>query len=151
MPPIREPHPETICGDLADPPRALIPLCLQDRWLCWKWQRGQNGRWTKPPFRADRPDRHAANNDPAAWSPRHAAVAAVLDGKAHGVGFALTGSDIAAVDLDRCRDPASGAIAPWAQAIVDRAPGAYVEVTVSGTGLRIIGIGTGEEVHRKFS
>src|SRR5262249_21531149 len=56
----------------------------------------------------------------------------------------------AAVDLDKCRDPESGAIAAWAEAIIDRATSAYVEVTVSGTGLRIIGTGTGEAVHRKL-
>jgi hypothetical protein len=37
------------------------------------------------------------------------------------------------------------------QTIVASADGAYVEVTVSGAGLRILGLGTGKPVHRKFA
>jgi putative DNA primase/helicase len=51
-------------------------------------------------------------------------------------------------DIDDCRDPASGAIDPWAEKLVAKA-GSYVEVTVSGTGLRIIGRATGSKIHRK--
>src|SRR5262249_1514555 len=145
-----ESHPKTISGDLANPPKALTELCLQKRWLVWRWQRGQNGRWTKPPFCSDQPDRHAATSDSTTWSSRHTAVSAVLSGKAHGIGFVLTDTDIVAIDLDKCRDSETGAISAWAQEIVDAAPGAYVEITVSGTGLRCLGTGTGESVHRRF-
>jgi hypothetical protein len=78
-------------------------------------------------------------------------VSAVLAGSAHGIGFALTDSDYAAIDLDKCRDPETGRIDAWAQDIIDRAPGAYVEATVSGTGLRVIGVAVGSEAHRKFT
>ena len=77
------------------------------------------------------------------WSTRSAAVAAVLAGKANGIGFALTGTEIGAIDLDHCRDPETGAVDAWAQEILDAAPTAYQEVTVSGAGLRIIGIAKG--------
>jgi hypothetical protein len=144
--------PRTYNGDLADPPKALEPLCFMPHWVTWRWQQGTDGKaWTKPPFRAADPDRHAANNDPSTWSPRPAAVAAVLAGKANGIGFVLTNTEIAAVDLDKCRDLKTGAIDAWAQEIVDAAPGAYVEATVGGAGLRIIGIATGTEAHRRFS
>jgi hypothetical protein len=75
----------------------------------------------------------------------------VLGGKANGTGFVLTGTDIAAIDLDRCRNPVTEQITDWAQAIINAVPNAYVEITVSGTGLRIIGIATGQEVHRAFN
>jgi Protein of unknown function (DUF3987) len=144
--------PRTHSGDFADPPKALTPLCLMPNWVAWRWQPSADGRgWTKPPFRAADPDRHAANNDPSTWSTRPAAVAAVLAGKADGTGFVLTNTEIAAVDLDKCRDPDTGKIDAWAQEIMDAAPEAYAEVTVSGTGLRIIGIATGPETHRRFS
>jgi hypothetical protein len=54
-------------------------------------------------------------------------------------------------DLDNCRDPKTGAVKAWAQALVDKA-GAYVEVMPSGTGLRIIGCTTFESgrFHRAF-
>jgi hypothetical protein len=153
MPTVRPPHPpETFCGDLANPPKALTPLCLMPHWVTWRWQRSADGRsWTKPPHRVDNPDRHAANNDPKSWGMRAAAVSVVLGGKASGIGFVLTDTDIAAVDLDHCYDSETKAIAPWAQKIIDAAPNAYCEITPSGTGLRVIGIGTGSETHRRFN
>ena len=129
--------PKTYNGDLANPPPALTPLFLCGRWVVWRWE-AKNGRFTKPPCIATDPRRHAANDRAETWSHPKDAVAAVLAGCAHGIGFALTDSDYAAIDLDKCRDPESGNIDAWAQDIIDRASGAYVEVTVSGTGLRVI-------------
>jgi hypothetical protein len=147
-----ESHPKTCCGDIADPPAALTPLVVRDQWVCWKWQRNSNGRgWTKPPFCVDFPNEHAANNKVKTWGTYSAAVKAVTSGQAHGIGFVLTGTNIGAVDLDKCRDPETGEVDAWAQKILDHAAGAYVEVTVSGTGLRIIGIACGAAVHRKFN
>ena len=147
-----DPHPKTHCGDLADPPAALSPLCLRDHWVVWRWQRNSNGtRWTKPPFRPDSPNEHAANNDCRTWGTRYDAVAAVLAGKAHGVGFVLSGTNIAAIDIDHCRNADSGQIDDWAQEIFDAAPNAYREITVLGTGLRIIGIGKGAPQHKRFT
>jgi hypothetical protein len=62
----------------------------------------------------------------------------------------LTGTDIVAIDLDHCRDPATGEIDPWAEAIIHQAAGCYVEITVSGTGLRVIGTGAGAETHTNY-
>ena len=64
------------------------------------------------------------------------------------IGFCLLNSGYGAFDIDDCRDPASGAIDPWAEKLVARA-GSYAEVTVLGTGLRIIGRATGSKIHRK--
>ena len=65
-----------------------------------------------------------------------------------GIGFNLSGTDIAAFDIDKCRDKATGSIAPEAMALVESAA-SYTEMTVSGTGLRVIGFGCGEKIHRK--
>lgn len=94
---------------------------------------------------------HAACNNPQTWTTHRAAVTAVLAGKAHGIGFVLTGTNIGAVDIDDCRDPETGTVASWAQEILNAAPTAYREVTVSGTGLRVIGIAKGNEQHKKFA
>jgi hypothetical protein len=60
-----------------------------------------------------------------------------------GVGYVLTSRPgLAALDLDHCRDKASGAIEPWAMELID-ACNSYVEVTPSQTGLRIIGLADG--------
>ena len=142
--------PRTHNGDLANPPIALAPLCLMPNWVIWRWERTGKG-YTKPPFCAVDPERHAANNDPSTWSTRAKAVSAVLAGKASGIGFVLTNTEIGAIDLDKCRDPETGAIDPWAQTILDAAPNSYQEITVSGEGLRIIGIAAGCKTHRRFS
>ena len=60
-----------------------------------------------------------------------------------GIGFVFCSADpFAGIDLDGCRDPESGAVAPWAQKIIDAAVDGYVEVSPSGTGVHIIVEGT---------
>ena len=115
----RPPHPpQTYNADFANPPPALEPLCLQANWVSWRWQHNsKNDAWTKPPFRVDNPSIHAANNDPKSWGSRSDAVKAVTAGKADGIGYVLTGSDIAAIDIDKCRNPVTGATDDWAQAL----------------------------------
>ena len=118
--------PKTYNADLANPPPALTPLFLCSRWVVWRWH-AKNGKFTKPPCIATDPRRHAANDRPETWSYAKDALAAVLAGSAHGIGFALTDSDYAAIDLDKCRDPESGKIAAWAQDIIDCAFGALLK------------------------
>ena len=48
-----------------------------------------------------------------------------------------------------CRDPITGKIDPWAADLVERVA-SYTEITVSGTGLRIIGEGNRSKLHRKL-
>jgi DNA polymerase I-like protein with 3'-5' exonuclease and polymerase domains len=137
-------------------PAALIPLTTQPRWVCWRWEwrtdKQGNGKWTKPPIQPSSGfPAYARNNDPSTWGTYTEAVQRVIDGGADGIGFCLLKSDVAAVDLDHCCDVTTRAIADWAQGLTDRAPeNTYCELTVSGTGLRLIGLGTGYELHRKF-
>ena len=53
-----------------------------------------------------------------------------------GVGFVL-GNGIVGIDLDKCGNPQSGDIQPWAQGIVDQIK-TYAEISVSGTGLHLL-------------
>lgn len=46
---------------------------------------------------------------------------------------------VVGIDLDSCRDPLTGFIESWAQSIVD-ACGTYAEVSISGTGLKLLGL-----------
>src|SRR5262245_43236347 len=135
-------QPKTFCGDLAKPPPGLESLCRQDRWVGWRWER-INGRWTKPPYIGRSPSIHASTSDPKTWGPRYEAVSAVIAGKMNGIGFCLKGSDIGAIDLDKCRNPETKQIDSWALSIINSAKGAYVEITPSGEGLRIIGLASG--------
>jgi Family of unknown function (DUF5906) len=130
-------------------PDALAPLVALPRWLIWRWETKGNGRPTKVPYQARRPSVKAATDDPSTWSDYVTAMAAAE--QADGIGFVITNSEIAAFDIDDCRDPTTGAIDPWAMALVARS-GSYAEVTVSGTGIRIIGTAAGDKVyvHRKL-
>jgi len=141
--------PKTFICDVANFPAVLLPLIERHHWVAWRWVR-KNGKWTKPPFRADDPARLASTDDSRTWNCFSIALKAVTGGQADGVGFALTNSGIAAVDLDHCRNAETGAIDRWAADLIGRATGAYIEITASGRGLRIIGYGAGPELHRKF-
>jgi hypothetical protein len=142
--------PLTYCNDIARLPVALAPLGAMPNWVVWRLTKNGSGKWTKPPFQSQFPSRLARNNVAATWSSHAAAVEAVKNGEGDGIGFVLTGTDIVAIDLDHCRDPKTGQIDPWAQAIIDQAAGSYVEITVSGTGLRVIGKGAGAETHTNY-
>ena len=147
--------PKTHSGNLANLPPALQPLTLQDRWVVWPWEprTKKNGEveWTKPPRQARNPSQNAKSNDPATWGSYAAAVQRVADGDADGIGFMLLNSDIGAGDLDHARNAETGTIDPWAKDLQAEANGAYCEVTVSGSGLRLIGKVSGPETHRKFT
>jgi hypothetical protein len=118
--------------------------------VIWRFEKNKTGKLTKVPYQAQRPDVKASSKDPTTWSDYQTAVEAAIAAQADGIGFILTGTEIAAFDLDDCRKKETGEIAAWALKLVERA-GSYTEVTVSGTGLRIIGTGTGPEVHRKLN
>src|SRR5262245_49894837 len=130
-------------------PPALAPLAGQPRWVVWKWVAGKNGKRTKPPFQGRSPHMHASSTDPATWGDFDTAMAAYCAHKADGIGYALNGGEIGAFDVDDCIDAATGNVHPWAQALVRRC-GSYAEITPSKTGVRILGLASGPELHRKF-
>jgi hypothetical protein len=150
--------PRTFNADLANLPAALAPLIPQQRWVVWSWEWREKrpktetgGKWTKPPHQAHNPSLFAKSDDPSTWGSYADAIAAVTAGNADGIGFMLLKSEIAAGDLDHCVDPETGMIDGWAQKLRTEANGAYCEITVSGRGLRVIGISNGNKVHRKFT
>jgi len=115
----------------------------------WKPKRNGKGDWTKPPVRADNPSQYAKNNDPATWVSYRQAVQAHEAGQCDGIGFNVLNSKFAVLDIDDCRDQSTGHIAPEAMQIVHRAA-TYCEVSPSGEGLRIIGLGDGPYLQRKL-
>jgi hypothetical protein len=146
------PRPIAFQGDLANLPEALTPLKAMPNWVAWRWiwkvsDKGVGG-WTKPPINPHQPNYRAKNNDSKTWGTYEQALAVFQRGECDGIGFAILGTEIAAFDIDDCRDPVAGAIDPAAMKLVDRAT-SYTECTVSGTGLRIIGNGNGDKIHRK--
>ena len=141
-------------------PAVLVPLTEEKRWVNWKWvlvvNKNGKSKWTKPPYQPRDPNRHASSSDPKTWDSFARAVQRCEDGEADGIGFMLKGSGIGAIDLDDCcrrdADRKTTKIDKWARELRELADGAYCEVTVSGTGLQLIGTTSGAaEVQRKFT
>jgi len=102
----------------------------------WWWD-AKRSKWTKPPLSATSGYRTAINN-PANGVAFDAAVSAMHQRPHAGIGRMLfRGHHLVGFDLDGCRNPETGEIAPWAQEIVDGL-NSYTEVSPSGTGLRIL-------------
>jgi hypothetical protein len=150
--------PSIFNGDLAHLPEALHWLTTQKKWVVWKWVKRVTAsgkeKWTKPPYRPAFPKALAKSDDPSTWGSYEDAVAAVAAGNADGIGVMLLEGELAAADLDKCRDPVTGMLTVWAQRLCVEADqlGLYREVTVSGGGLRFIGLShQAAELHRRFS
>ena len=117
--PGRPPRPVPFQGDLSKLPDAFAALKERPNWVCWRreWKASKKGvgKWDKPPFRSNNPQNHAKNNDPTTWGTYEQALAVFEAGHCDGIGFNLLGTDIAAFDIDKCRDPGTGVIArrPW--------------------------------------
>lgn len=81
--------------------------------------------------------RAASSTAPETWSTYRAATRSTAGA---GLGFVLNGDGIVCLDLDHALDE-QGQPLPWAQRILDQAPGCWVEVSVSGRGLHVWGHG----------
>lgn len=128
LPTIIPPSPENIPEELRSLPR----------WAPWRaeWN-AKKRKWTKVPHRAARPEYGLSNKNITGWVPFAEAMAVYLANrdKFAGVGYLMTGPHgVIGVDLDKCRNPQTGEIAPWAAALIAQLD-TYTEVSPSGTGL----------------
>ena len=88
-----------------------------------------------------RTGRNASPTDPATWGP-HEQMEARRQREGGHRGFGLTEeTGLVAIDLDECRDPQTGVIQSWAQAIIEEID-SYTEPSVSGTGIHIYAYGS---------
>jgi len=132
-----------------------IPATMLDtaRWAPWRavWNEKKR-KYEKIPHRAEQPAYGLSTKSTKGWASFHRALAVYLQnpGKFAGVGYLVTGEkvpgsaadvfapgDLAGVDLDHCRDAATGEIAPWAAEVIAKLD-SYTEVSPSGTGLRVM-------------
>lgn len=122
---------------------AAMPVELRrlPRWVTWRAeQRAGEPKPRKVPYRADMSRTPAKTDDPDTWGSFEQAKAAYLNGGRTGIGFVLDGTgDIAGIDIDDCRDAATGAVDPRALALLEELGAGYSEVSPSGTGLRGFG------------
>ena len=124
--------------DKSAPLRGQVPpeLKLREQWVVWRYE-GRKGKDTKVPCNP-RTGEHASITSPDTWGLLIEALEAYKSGSYDGVGFVFAEEDpFAGIDLDKVRDPRTGAVAEWATEWVE-ALGGYAEVSPSGTGLHII-------------
>lgn len=144
---------ETTGGITLIPENIPEPLTERPQWVLWCYEE-RDGKMTKVPY-TDTGWR-ASTTDLLTWTTCAMALAAYERGHYDGIGFVFSSADpFVGIDLDDCRDPDSGDIAPWAQKIIDRVQEGYIETSPSGTGVHIIVEGTvrdgrtRKEVHEK--
>lgn len=114
---------------------AIVPtkLARLKQWVNWQ-STTRDGKSTKVPTQPT--GTPAKPNDSGTWYTWHDVVNAV--NRHDGIGFMFSADDgFVGIDLDGCRNPTTGILEPWASAIVERFPNAYVEVSPSKTGVKI--------------
>jgi putative DNA primase/helicase len=138
---VKPPVIENIPGQLAE----------RHQWVCWRLET-RNGKPTKVPYTPGT-ERRASSTDLMTWQPFSEALEAYETGEPpyDGIGFVFCSADpFVGIDLDDCRNPQTGAVEPWAQAIIDTfAAEGYVEASPSGTGVHIIVRGIQREGARR--
>jgi putative DNA primase/helicase len=106
------------------------------QWLCWRVEE-RDGKPTKVPY-SPATGKRADSTLPDTWSGYQEAVRACKDEGYGGIGFVFTPEDgLCGVDLDKCLDPKTGEIEPWAWTIIEELD-SYTEVSPSGTGVHIL-------------
>ena len=97
----------------------------------------RNGKDTKVPYIAGGVGT-ASSTDSETWRPFDEAISALRTGRYDGIGFVFSSGDpYAGIDLDDCRDPATGELEDWAEEIIRDLDG-YAEISPSGKGVHII-------------
>jgi primase-polymerase (primpol)-like protein len=121
---------------LAEFPSELIAL---DQWVVWRLVK-RSGKLTKVPYQAG--GAPASTTKKASWSScQDAMLAYGADASLDGVGFVFSADDpYVGIDLDKCRDPDTGMVEPWATEILNSIK-TYTELSPSGKGFHLIGKG----------
>jgi putative DNA primase/helicase len=106
------------------------------QWLVWRLEQvpGKD-KPTKIPY--SRRGSKASSTNAKTWCSFDEALTAQAAGRYDGVGFVFADGVYTGIDLDHCRDAATGAIDPWAKAILDKVS-SYSEASPSGTGVHLI-------------
>jgi hypothetical protein len=118
-------------------PAAFDRLKTMRQWCCWGY-RERDGRLTKPPLNPHTGG-FGSSSDPSRWGSYEQAVArAKMQDNIEGIGFTFSGTDnLTGIDLDKCRDPDTGELDPWAKEIIGLGE-TYAEVSPSGTGVHLL-------------
>jgi hypothetical protein len=137
----RPPKPKTL---------SLIPEAIPEviravnAWVGWKWARDKNNqKWTKVPVNI-RTGGPGSSTDSKTWTSFEEAVAGYKEAGCDGIGWCIQPGWVG-IDLDGVLDK-DGSLRddlPWAADVLNTLKGfADVSITPSGTGLRLITMGT---------
>ncbi|MGE0755769.1 MAG: AAA family ATPase [Pirellulaceae bacterium] len=116
----------------------MIPDDLRalPQWVVWR-NVATGGRTTKKPFQVS--GLPASSTDPATWADYETIEPHLANHD--GPGFVFSADDpYCGIDLDSCRDPATGELAGWADYWLTRFA-TYAEVSPSGGGVKLIARG----------
>lgn len=119
------------------PPALRLPddLTELDQWVVWRHE-DRGGRRTKVPYQKS--GALASSTDPATWISYGDAVAALgaQPGRFAGIGFVFSADDpYTGIDFDQClRD---GKLKPWVSPIIAALGDSYMEVSPSGSGVKV--------------
>lgn len=114
-------------------------LTTRKQWVLWKLVDKGDGRPTKVPFQPS--GQPAKANTPDTWSTFLDCVTRYERGGFDGIGFEFSNDDeFCGIDLDGCRDPASGKVETWAKDIILEVD-TYAEVSPSQTGVKLFVVG----------
>ena len=112
------------------------------QFVLWKYEESSKGkagqsRPTKVPYSPSNPPRRASTTKPEDWGTLTDLAGLFEQGGFDGVGYVFSEDDgIVGVDIDHCRNRATGEITEEAQEVIDRL-NSYTEVSPSGEGLHI--------------
>jgi len=127
-------------------------LIAAPQWCGFRFEwKPKEKKWDKPPY-SIATGRKCNSEKLTDLSDFSKAVAALRARRFDGIGFRFRPDDpYAGVDLDGCRDPQTGAIAPWAQRWIDRFA-TYTEISPSGKGVKMFFRGrlTGKGKNHRF-
>lgn len=113
-----------------------VPEQLRSRpqWVLWR-NETRSGRPTKVPVSVS--GNLAKSNDPTTWTTFEAVYEMLRGGSYDGLGYVFAADDpFCGIDLDGCRDPASGVVADWAREMLLQL-NSYSEVSPSQTGVKV--------------
>lgn len=124
---------------------SAVPTELKNytQWVVWRYERqDEKQKWGKIPYDSkDNNPRKASVSDCNTWNEFEPTLFICEVKKFDGIGFVLRADNkLFGIDLDNCRNRESGVIDSWAWGIIQRID-SYVEISPSGTGIRIFAAG----------
>jgi putative DNA primase/helicase len=136
-------EPPAACGNaeilLVQPANIPEQLRLVPQWLVWRIKPNGHKKPKKVPV-SPKTGREIDYTNRRNLMGFDGAVSLYLNNTVHGIGFAFTAADpFAGVDLDRCRNPMTCNLEPFAESLLKELD-TYAEVSVSGTGVHAIAL-----------